>query len=264
MDFEWVVVDDGSTDGTHDLIERFASENKIKIAYQYKENGGKHTAINVAAKHAKGVWFFIVDSDDYITDDAIEWIIANGADVLNDNRFAGIVGERKSMTNNRKIYSNFSSHIDINSVDFKYQNYGYGDRAEVYKTDVIREFPFPEFEGERFCSEELVWNRIARQYMLRYFDRTIYICEYLDDGLSNNVTINKLKSPNLSMITAEELIKYWEIPFKEQIKRYAWFWTCSIISGYSIFKSFGRIGFKGFLFFPLGILNYFRLRKYIK
>ena len=72
-EFEWLVFDDGSTDNHLDLIERFIADNKINIRYIYKENGGKHTAINLGVKNANGELFFIVDSDDYLTPDAVEW-----------------------------------------------------------------------------------------------------------------------------------------------------------------------------------------------
>ena len=76
--FQWVVVDDGSVDNTRELIESWKKENILNIIYVYQENSGKMRAINRGVEFAEGEFFFIVDSDDYITEDAVETIILEG------------------------------------------------------------------------------------------------------------------------------------------------------------------------------------------
>ena len=93
-DFEWVVVDDGSTDNLHTQMSAFKSEGKIAIRFFSQKNAGKHTAINRGVQEAKGRYFIIVDSDDFLTNDAVEWIRHTAALIDNDTRFAGLSGIR--------------------------------------------------------------------------------------------------------------------------------------------------------------------------
>ena len=91
-DFEWLVVDDGSTDDTGTLLAGFIAENKIPIRYFRQENGGKHRAINRGVREARGELFFIVDSDDHLADDALERVAFHYGNVRNDANFAGVSG----------------------------------------------------------------------------------------------------------------------------------------------------------------------------
>ena len=91
-DFEWLIVDDGSIDGTRDLVEGWVTEGHLDIRYYYQENGGKHRAINKGAQLAKGEWFFIVDSDDTLPEDSLK-ITSKWIDTVRDDEtFAGVCG----------------------------------------------------------------------------------------------------------------------------------------------------------------------------
>lgn len=186
-DFEWIVVDDGSTDGTEKQFEQYIVEsNPFHIQYIKVENGGKHRAINHGVKMANGELFYIVDSDDYLPSDALE-IIDEVEKTIPDNEkrtFGGVCGI-KGFNNNQGIGSTFEGdYLDISSLERT--KYGIsGDKAEVFYTDVLKKYPFPEFSGENFMTECVVWDKIAFDgYKLRFFNRTVMICEYLDDGLS--------------------------------------------------------------------------------
>jgi len=101
-----------------------------------------------------------------------------------------------------------------------------GDLSEVFRTQVLREFPFPQIEGERFCPEALVWNRIAQQYKLLYFNQPIYIAEYQSTGLSAKIVKIRMQSPQASMLTYSELASY-NIPALEKLKAILNFWRFS-------------------------------------
>ena len=95
MDFEWLIVDDGSADDTKALVASWQGvENPLPIRYVYQENGGKCRAINRGLKEADGRLFFTVDSDDYLTDDAIEKVIRWDGELPKDGHFCGYVGNR--------------------------------------------------------------------------------------------------------------------------------------------------------------------------
>lgn len=187
QEFEWIVVDDGSSDETGAIFERICKDkNFFPIQYIKTTNGGKHRAINLGVKMAKGELFYIVDSDDYVPTDALEVIDAMERTIPEESKelFAGVCGERGydlqtpiGKTHNNKI-------LDITSLER--MKYGVeGDKAEVFYTALLRRYPFPEFEGEKFVTECVIWDRIANDgYKLRFFNNIVMVCNYLPDGLT--------------------------------------------------------------------------------
>lgn len=215
--FEWLIVDDGSTDDTENVVAPWLKDNKIDIRYIKQTNGGKHTAINRGAQEAAGELFMIVDSDDSLTPDAVEWVLKNAANIMADPSFAGLSGIRISPDGKKIGGGPDFGTIDSNAIDIRLKERVVGDLAEVFKTDVLRRFPFPKFEGERFCPEALVWNRIAFKYKIRFIHHGIYICEYLPDGLTAKITRLRHNSPKASMLYYSEFF-HAPIPFMSKLK----------------------------------------------
>jgi len=216
-DFEWVAVDDGSTDGTYALLESFSKTAEFPTKVIRTDNGGKHRAINRGVQVAKGELFFIVDSDDYLPDDSLSVISAQYSSIRDDSRFCGVCG-MKHFADGTRIGGVFPfDTIDCSSLDLRY-TYGIkGDLAEVLRTDVIRKFPFPEFDGEKFCPEALVFERIAEDYIFRYFNSNVYICEYQPDGLSAGIHRTLRRNPRSTRMYYRESLRR-RIPFKYRIK----------------------------------------------
>lgn len=185
--FEWLVVDDGSTDDTEKYFTNLLStEHPFPILYIKQNNGGKHRAINNGVNNALGKLFFIVDSDDYLTPNAIEKINQWITTLDNSHKWAGISGLRGFSKNSVVGQHSDFSYIDAKNNERRKYNL-LGDKAEVYFTDVLKQHPFPEIPGENFISEEIVWNAIARDgYYLRWFNEIIYICDYLEGGLTKD------------------------------------------------------------------------------
>lgn len=185
-DFEWIVIDDGSTDETQSLVSEWINaDNSFEITYKKKKNGGKHRAINDAVKIAKHDWFFIVDSDDFLTLNAVELIHIWLKTVENDEGFCGVAG-LKGYSNTDEVVGErpVGEYIDATNIERGKVNL-LGDKAEIYRTDILKKFPFPEYDGENFITEAVVWDEIALNgYKLRWFNEIIYKCEYLDDGLT--------------------------------------------------------------------------------
>lgn len=185
--FEWVVVDDGSLDNTEDLFSEIKQHNNFfDIKYIKTKNGGKHRAINLGLSYANGELFYIVDSDDYLLPDSLA--IADKIErSIPDNlkiEFAGICGI-KGFDNKTHIGSTFDGeYLDITSLDRPKYNIQ-GDKAEIFYTDILKKYPFPEFTNENFLTENIVWEKIAFDgYKLRFFNEIIMICEYRSDGLT--------------------------------------------------------------------------------
>lgn len=225
-DFEWIVVDDGSTDDTREVVANLKEKcgGAFPMGYVYKANGGKHMAINIGAERARGELLFIADSDDLLTDDALETVENSWHDISDDKSFAGIAGLDIAMDTREVIGSGLpQEHIDCNAIDIRYRHHVTGDMKEVFRTEVLREFPFPEFVGERFCPEQLVWFRMARRYRLRYINKPIYIADYQPDGITAGITRARMRNPSASMLTYAELTEC-PVPFLVKVKAAINFW----------------------------------------
>ena len=221
--FEWLIVDDGSSDNTEDLIKGYISENIISIRYLKQGNGGKHRAINNGVRHAKGDLFFIVDSDDYLTSDAVQWIESEYHDIKSNSKYAGLSGIMTDKNGRKAGGGEFFETMNCNAIDIRNKYHITGDLSEVFKTSVLKEIPFPEIEGEKFCPEALVWNRIATKYILRYVYKGIYVCEYLPDGLTAKIVKIRMDSPVASCIYYSEYIQA-NVPLTEKIKTGINYW----------------------------------------
>ena len=215
-DFCWLVVDDGSSDKTYDLITSLKKNAPFRITYLKKENGGKHTAVNYGVKQIFTPLTMIVDSDDYLTDDAIQSIIdinKKYADYENIGSYTFLRGH----SDGRKIVSIEKEEFVENYIRYRIKGHRSGDMAEVFKTYLIKKHPFPEFPNEKFISEDIVWIEIGKEYDSVYIDKVIYICEYLKNGLTWSDKIVKFNSPMGSMMRGKMLM-FKECGFIENVK----------------------------------------------
>lgn len=220
-DFEWLIIDDGSTDKTKELFDTWMKENnKFPIRYYKVENGGKHRAINKATDLAQGKLFFIVDSDDHLTEDALETIIRWADGIPIGEKYCGISGNRG---NNIKEFIGttfIGEYIDATSLERKLNNIS-GDKAEVFYTEILRRYKFEEINGENFITEATVWDRMAYDgYKIRWFNKVIYICDYLEDGLTNNLKEIFSKNPKGTAIYINQQIKFYNYNLKGRLANY--------------------------------------------
>lgn len=231
-DFEWIIVDDGSTDNTKSLIEGFINENKLDIKYIYKTNGGKHTALNVGTNKAKGELLLILDSDDYLSDDAIELCYKYWKKYKDDKTICGMTFLRHI---ENPIYKDklFDECVS-NMIEFKYNKGILADMCEVMRTDVLRQYPYPVFENERFLSEVIVVGEMAKRYQTAYIPKEIYFTEYLDTGLSRNWFKLVINNP-LGARANNLLFMSKEFKFKIRLKNCIMFDVFSVIAHKKVF-----------------------------
>ena len=213
-DFEWIIVDDGSRDDVRGVVNSFVHKGFDVRLYQ-KVNGGKHTAVNMGISEAKGELTLILDSDDELPKEAIALILDAYHQIKGKPDFAGVCGYM-AHRDGRVIGHPFVD-VDASEVELRYKYHVCGDMCEVFRTEVLREFPFPELKGERFCPECLVWNRIARKYRLHVFPKVIYLRDYLDGGLTDNIVRIRMDSPVASMMTYAEMLDL-DIPWSQKVK----------------------------------------------
>ncbi len=194
QDFQWLIVDDGSTDNTESIVNAF-SDYRFRLDYKKKGNGGKHTALNYSHPFILGELVCIVDSDDWLLPSAIETIIdAQNRYLHNDNVKMLTFLKGKDSTN--PVNNSFpETPVISNHIDFRVNSDRNGDCCEVIAADVFIEFPFPEHPGERFLGEGYLWNNSGFRYDTVYIPKIIYICEYLEGGLTKSGRRMRLSSP---------------------------------------------------------------------
>ena len=222
LEFNWLIVDDGSNDNTEELVRGFYN-NKFNICYIYKNNGGKHTAHNVGINHIDTELTMVVDSDDILTNDAIqsindEWLPVCdkglcGLSFLKADKSGKISGVKFPED---KFIGNFIE-VRINRNDIS-------EKAEIWVTSILKEYPFPVFEGEVYVGEGSIWSTIAKQSDMLFVNKTIYIYEYEADGLTKSGRRLRINNPLGGMFAARVSFSK-EFNLKVKIKR-MWLYIC--------------------------------------
>jgi glycosyltransferase involved in cell wall biosynthesis len=205
VSFEWLVADDGSTDDTGAYLERLERAGELPLRWVRFENGGKHRAINRSIGMARGAWTFIVDSDDALPPRALERISSHIACAQADPSLGGIMGLRADFSG-RIIGAPLPEGArSMSSTDVTFKAGIRGDKAELYRTDLLKRFPFPEFRDEKFITECVVWFRIAAAgYKLLLINETLYLCEYQPGGLSSNSLRLRAENPEGTLLFYRE------------------------------------------------------------
>jgi glycosyltransferase involved in cell wall biosynthesis len=185
-DFEWLVVDDGSSDNTRELIEGWIAEGKIPIRYIYQQNQGMHGAHNTAYRSINTPLNTCIDSDDYMPDDAVEKILTCWREHGSD-KFAGLVG-LDVFEGGKVIGTKFPDDMMTTTLQGFYASGGRGDKKLVYRTDVINRYPeYPLFEGERYVGLAYKYMLIDQDYELITLNEPLVVVEYQQDGSSYNM-----------------------------------------------------------------------------
>lgn len=222
-DFEWLIVDDGSSDNTEDVVRGWQQENNaFPIRYYKKENGGKCRAMNYGIDLAEGLLFFNVDSDDYLTDDAIEKVIKWERSLPENGKFCGIVGNLGTSINETPNTPFSGDYRDANLLE-RYPEYSDnpidGERAPVFYTEIQKKYKYPEFEGEKFLTPAVTWNRMAYDgYIVRVFDDIIWVYEYQPDGLTMQGNMRFIKNPQGAGLWLKEKADFIGYSFKQRLK----------------------------------------------
>lgn len=193
--FIWLIVDDGSTDNTGQLVKQWMQEQRgFEIRYIYKVNGGMHTAHNVAYENIDTELNMCIDSDDYVADDAIDKILSFWNENRND-KYAGIIGLDGTF-DNQVIGKKFDESLKTTTLIDYYASGGAGDKKLVYRTDIIKKYPpYPEFEGEKYVGLAYKYMLCDQDYKLLVLNEILCNVEYQEDGSSMNMYRQYLNNP---------------------------------------------------------------------
>lgn len=192
QDFEWLIIDDGSTDNTRELVAEWIKENKIPIRYHYQENQGMHGAHNTAYRLITTELNTCIDSDDYMPDDAVEKIITFWKK-YGSNEVAGIIGLDADFQGNI-IGTTFTE--EQTTLGGFYAQGGKGDKKMIYRTEIINQYPeYPLFKGEKYVSLGYKYELIDQDYPLLTLNKVLVKVEYRPDGSSMNMFRQYIKNP---------------------------------------------------------------------
>lgn len=194
-DFKWLIIDDGSTDDTRSLVNKWINQNNdFEIQYVYKKNGGMHTAHNKAYELIDTELNVCIDSDDYIADDAIQKIV-NFWNKNKNEKYAGIIGLDATFEN-KIIGKKFPEDLKETTLSGYYHEGGSGDKKIVYRTDIMKKIPpYPVFEGEKYVGLNYKYLLCDQHYKLLVLNEILCNVEYQLDGSSVNMYKQYLNNP---------------------------------------------------------------------
>ena len=260
--FEWLIVDDGSTDNTYEIVREFQLEKIIEIKYIKKENGGKQRAYNLGVENARGELFICLDSDDTYVENALEIILKYWEKYSNDLEIAGM-GYLSCYPDGRVIGTEFPKNEMLSNQFEIYYNYKVsGDKGLMFRTKILKNYKFPEIEDEKFITEAVVYNRISKNYKILYINEKIEIKEYHQDGLTNKYAKLLIDNPKGNIIYYNER-NYFKMSFKDKLLNNAIYYKFSRISKVKLKEIFNSSNSKFYLFLalPIGEYMYRKIKK---
>jgi glycosyltransferase involved in cell wall biosynthesis len=267
-DFEWVIVDDGSTDETRDMVSHWIKEANFPIAYIWQPNSGKHVAINRGVELANGKFFVILDSDDWLVPTALERLLYwwESIPLQLREKYTGVAG-LCSHPSGEIVGSPFPAPvIDSNAIEIRTKYRVKGDKFGMNRTDVLKEFPFPENLG-KFVTESLVWNRIARKYITRFVNEVFAYKEYQPEGLSARSVEIRAKSNLAARTYYREFVELegFCIPFWDRLRACVNYVRFSLHGRVPLKEQYVGINKKGLflLSLPIGLMVYLRDKRYL-
>lgn len=263
-EFLWLVIDDGSSDDTEQLIQKWQAENRIEIQYHFKENGGMHTGHNAAYKIIETELNVCIDSDDCMPLDAIENIVQKWQSIVGSSKIAGIIG-LDADKHGKIIGTKIPDYLKKGSLHELYDQHGIaGDKKVVLRTDIVKKYsPYPEYDNEKLVPLGILYLTIGQDYDFLYTNDVYCIVEYQEDGSSNSIFKQYFQSPN-GFAYARTVQKKYSQSFIADCKNSVHIGVSSLVT-----KNFALLQLKpkrvlNYITFPFAIVLYVILKNKIK
>jgi len=256
-DFVWLIVDDGSSDGTEELVRSWMEDHELEIQYHYQQNGGKMRAHNKGAELCETEYFVCIDSDDYLSSPSVIkdtlGFLEQNKELLERDDVSGVVSYRKMLSGSQGKFPENVKLATLTELNAGYR----GETTLMFKTDVLRLYPFPVVEGEKFLTENFVYDQLDERYKLLVFPYYSQDCEFHPDGITSNAWDVLYKNPKGYRMYYNQCIKLKKGSKSHNMRMYI---ACSLIAGDG--KLFSSSDFKGYLLrmLPLGLYQYYRLK----
>lgn len=259
--FIWVIMDDGSTDNTEELVRSWKQDNVIKISYHKQENQGRFAAYNNARKFFEGELVAFLDSDDVYLPNCIQKILDTWNNNADNMSYGGILALMESQ-NNDVIGTEFPDILYSERIYVLYDKYHMqGDKLIVLRRDLAQKYSYPVFTGEKFGGDSIVFNKVSDEKPMILLNEILVCREYLPDSITNNLLLYHLKSKNgmrehyLDCLVHEKYDKH------KILKHYIGYVSYSLLTRCSFKTIIERMPNKiaGILLYPLGVLYYIRL-----
>ena len=232
-DFCWMIIDDGSTDNTAELVKEWTAEkdNGFRIFYYYKENGGLHTAYNTAIAHLQTELAVCIDSDDFMPENAIE-LIKDKWESEGSDQYAGILGLDYDINGNL-ICDLLPDKKEINLIDLnlgKEKIVG-GDKKEVIRSDLYKSVaPMKSFPGEKNFNPFYMILEISRHYNFLILNKPLCIVEYQPEGMTAGIFKQYYNSPNSFLELRKQLFTFNDVPFTRKVRNMIHLVSSSILA----------------------------------
>lgn len=256
QDFDWLIVDDGSTDGTKALVNGWISENKIPITYIYQENQGMHGAHNTAYRTIKATLNTCIDSDDYMPLNGVELILSKW-ETIDQKKYAGIIG-LDALESGAILGSKFRT--EYTTLEDFYLSGGTGDKKLVYRTDVITKYPeYPIFEGERYVGLGTKYLFVDKDYEMATLNEVLVIVDYQPTGSSHTMFYQYMKYPKGFIYNRITTMKFSKSTKRKFIEAIHYISSCIILKRYRFLKDTPEKSLT-LLAVPFGIALYLLIR----
>ncbi len=196
-DFEVVIIDDGSTDNTAQLVEGWQQQVEFPVIYHPQANQGKVAAHNVAIKLARGKLFVSLDSDDELLPDALERLWRHWLSIPEEERphFSGVEGHTATADGQICGAPYPQDRLVSNFLEVHYKLGVWGDKKGALRTDLLRQYPYPLFPGEKHIRDSILWEDLAEHYQCLYVNEVFQHIEQHADGLTANIFKIRMRNP---------------------------------------------------------------------
>ena len=220
VDFEWLIMDDGSSDNTKEIVQSFINENTMNIKYYYQENQGKMVAINNLVEKATGDLIMDCDSDDCFAKNAFGIIKENVDKLVQDPELYALLFLKCDVSGEISGKKFKQDNLKTTMFDLYFKDDVQGEKIILFNANIRKKYKHKIEQGENFITEARMYHKMDLYYKIKCYNEPIMICEYQKDGYSKNIDKVFKKNPKGYLKYFEEILTMQDmvgVPFKKRL-----------------------------------------------